>query len=74
MKVCEMIELLKTCDQDATLLLSSDEEGNCFSVADGGIAEGSFNKDQPNYKEITDRIWTMRDNELQGNWVIIFPR
>lgn len=40
MKVKELIKLLKTLDQDATIDMSSDEEGNTFGDIDTGLGDG----------------------------------
>ncbi len=41
MLVKELIKMLKTLDQNATIDMSSDEEGNSYGDIDDGVAQGT---------------------------------
>lgn len=79
MKVKELIEFLQKQKQDAMVLLSSDEEGNSYSPVDiehCGYATGNFDNDkysQTNYS-IKNEIYTMDEEELHGDYIILYPR
>ena len=77
MKVKELIEFLKKQKQDAVVLLSSDEEGNTFSPVDVehcGFATGNFDGEKNSPLSIENSIYTMDNNEMHGNYIILYPR
>ncbi len=45
MKVRELIEILKGYDQEATVIVSSDEEGNSYHYLSDAMSEGNFDED-----------------------------
>ena len=76
MKVKELINFLQKMPQDATVLLSSDEEGNSYSPVDienCGYASGNFDTDE--YPEcFTNDMYNMRQDEMHGDYIILYPR
>lgn len=77
MKVKELIEFLKNQNQEATVLLSSDEEGNAFSPCDiehCGYATGNFDEKNGSPLSIKDVIYTMDEDEMRGDYIILYPR
>lgn len=77
MKVKELIEFLKKQPQDAEVLLSSDEEGNTYSPCDiehCGYAYGNFDKKNNSPLSIKDAIYTMDEDEMHGDYIILYPR
>ena len=75
MKVKDLIEFLKKQPKDATVLLSSDEEGNSYSPMDLACGYGTGNFDKDEYPEcITNNIYTMDENEMHGDYIILYPR
>ena len=75
MKVKELIEFLNGQDADATVLLSSDEEGNSYSPVDVencGYATGNFDKE--GILTIKNDIYTMDEDEMHGDYLILYPR
>ena len=77
MKVKELVEFLKKQQQDAEVLLSSDEEGNTYSPCDieqCGYATGNFDKKNNSPLSIKDAIYTMDEDEMHGNYIILYPR
>jgi hypothetical protein len=54
MKVSEAIEFLETLDPDATLVVSSDEEGNEYRTA---------HIDDMNWGEVDGRYWSVYADE-----------
>lgn len=73
MKVNELIDFLKRQQQDAEVLLSSDEEGNSFEPADGGFAKGNFDEEKNNKYKIQDSIYSVDTDKLHGDYIIIYP-
>lgn len=73
MKVSELIEILKKEKQDAEVLLASDEEGNSFEPADGGFAIGNFDKERDKPYRIQDSIYSVDEDKLHGDYIIIYP-
>lgn len=76
MKVKELIEFLKKQPQDATVLLSSDEEGNSYSPLDlaCGYYVGNFDKEKKLEINILNDIYTMEESEMHGDYIILYPR
>lgn len=77
MKVKELIEFLKNQPQDAEVLLSSDEEGNTYSPCDiehCGYASGNFDEENSSPFSIKNDIYTMDEDEMHGNYIILYPR
>ena len=77
MKVKELIEFLKKQNQDAIVLLSGDEEGNEYSPVDVehcGFATGNFDGEKNSPLSIENSIYTMDEEELHGNYIILYPR
>ena len=79
MKVKELIEFLQQLknQQDAVVLLSSDEEGNSYSPVDiehCGYAYGNFDKESNSPLTIKDVIYTMDEDEMHGKYIILYPR
>lgn len=77
MKVKELIKFLQKQPQDAMVLLSSDEEGNSYSPLDiehCGYGEGSFDVDKGSPLGIQNSIYTMEENEMRGDYIILYPR
>lgn len=77
MKVKELIKFLKTQDQNAEVLLSSDEEGNSFSPVDiehCGYATGDFDKEKGSIVDIRNSIYNMDEQEMKGSYIILYPR
>ena len=77
MKVSELIEFLKKQDQNAMVLLSSDEEGNTYSPCDieqCGYASGNFDKENNSPLSIKNAIYTMDEDEMHGDYIILYPR
>ena len=75
MKTKELIEFLKKQNQEAMVLLSSDEEGNTYSPVDlaCGYYTGNFDKDV--YPEcVTNNIYSMDESEMHGDYIILYPR
>ena len=73
MKVNELIEFLKKQNQEATVLLSSDEEGNSYSPLDiehCGYATGNFDKEI----RVNDFVYSMDEEEMHGDYIILYPR
>lgn len=58
MKVKELIEILKSCDEDALVILSSDAEGNSYSEASD---IGSYYFDEENTE-----IFDLKDYEEEA--------
>ena len=76
MKVSELIEFLKGQDQNAMVLLSSDEEGNSYSPLDiecCGYATGNFDKEKDSPLDIRDIIYSVDEDKLHGNYIILYP-
>ena len=77
MKVKELIDFLKKQPQDATVLLSKDEEGNEYSPCDienCGYASGNFDKENNSPLSIKNDIYTMDEDEMHGDYIILYPR
>lgn len=77
MKVKELIKFLQKQNQDAVILLSSDEEGNSYSPVDiehCGYASGNFDKENNSPLSIKNDIYTMDEEELHGDYIILYPR
>jgi len=77
MKVSELIEFLKKQNQDAMVLLSSDEEGNSYSPVDiehCGYATGNFDEENNSPLSIKNAIYTMDEDEMHGDYIILYPR
>lgn len=76
MKVKELIDFLKKQNPEATVLLSSDEEGNSYSPIDlgGGYATGNFDKEKKDTINIFSDIYTMDEDEMHGDYIILYPR
>ena len=77
MKVKELIDFLKKQQQDATVLLSSDEEGNSYSPVDiggCGFATGNFDGEKNTPFSIENSIYTMEKGEMHGDYIILYPR
>lgn len=77
MKVKELIDFLKKQNQDATVLLSSDEEGNSYSPLDiehCGYASGNFDKEKETPVDPRNFIYTMNEEEIRGDYIILYPR
>ena len=77
MKVKELIEFLKKQPQDAEVLLSSDEEGNSYSPCDienCGYARGNFDKEKNDIINILNDIYSMDEDEMHGDYIILYPR
>lgn len=72
-KVKDLIAILERCDKNATVLLSSDEEGNTLSPYDG-IAFGTFEQEKTSVYTVLDSIYTMEPDEIKGKYVILYPR
>ena len=75
MKVSELIEFLKKQNQDAMVLLSSDDDGNSYSPLDinNGYASGNFDTDE--YPEcFTNDMYNMSQDEMHGDYIILYPR
>ena len=73
MKVEELIEFLKKENPEAEVLLSSDEEGNSFEPADGGFAKGNFDEERDRPYKIQDCIYSVDEDKLHGDYIIIYP-
>lgn len=74
MTVSELIKFLQKQDQNAMVLLSSDEEGNTYSPLDiecCGYATGNF-EETKDYMSLS--IYSMDESEMQGNYIILYPR
>ena len=74
MKVKDLIPFLERAGENAEVLLASDEEGNSFSPVDFGFAEGNFDNEKDNQFKIADAIYTMDENEMHGDYIILYPR
>ena len=77
MKVKELIEFLKKQPQDAVVLLSSDEEGNSYSPVDVehcGYASGNFEEEINSPIGIQNNIYSMDEEEMHGDYIILYPR
>lgn len=77
MKVKELIDFLKKQPQDATVLLSKDEEGNEYSPCDiehCGYASGNFDEKNNAPLSIKNAIYTMDEDEMHGDYIILYPR
>lgn len=76
MKVKELIAFLKKQPQDAEVLLSSDEEGNSYSPLDlgCGYALGNFDAEKNSQFKIANDIYTMDEDEMRGDYIILYPR
>lgn len=77
MKVSELMEFLQKQSKDAEVLLSSDEEGNTYSPCDiehCGYASGNFDKENGSPLSIKDAIYTMDEDEMHGDYIILYPR
>lgn len=77
MKVKELIDFLKKQNQDATVLLSSDEEGNCYSCVDiehCGYTTGNFDDEKGSTFSIANSIYSMDEDEQKGPYIILYPR
>ena len=77
MKVKELIDFLKKQNQDATVLLSADEEGNSYSPVDierCGYALGNFDSHKDSPFGIQNDIYTMDEDEMHGDYIILYPR
>ena len=77
MKVKELIEFLKKQNQEAIVLLSEDEEGNTYSPCDiehYGYAYGNFDKENNSPLSIKNAIYTMDEDEMHGDYIILYPR
>ena len=77
MKVKELIEFLKTQPQNATVLLSEDEEGNSYSPVDiehCGYATGNFDNEKRSPLSIINSIYSMDEDEMHGDYIILYPR
>jgi hypothetical protein len=70
MNVKELIELLKGCDQEATVLVASDEEGNSYHLLSEAIGEANFDVDgreiTPYYTEWSAQDCCMDDEEYEN--------
>ena len=73
MKVSRLIELLQQSNQDAEVLLSSDEEGNAYAPWEG-YAVGNFDKDEGTPLDPYNRMGNMQENEIHGDYIILYPR
>lgn len=76
MKVKELIDFLKKQNQEASVLLSSDEEGNSYSPIDlgCGYATGNFDKEKNGIINICNDIYSMDEDEMHGDYIILYPR
>lgn len=76
MKVKELIDFLKKQNQDAMVLLSSDEEGNSYSCVDlsCGYSKGNFDDEKGSPLSITNSIYSMDEDEQKGPYIILYPR
>lgn len=77
MKVKELIEFLKKQPQGAEVLLSSDEEGNTFGRCDierCGYGYGNFDEEDNLPLSIKNAIYTMDEDEMHGDYIILYPR
>lgn len=76
MKVKELIDFLKKQNPDATILLSSDEEGNSYSPVDldCGYATGNFEKEKGTFADPRNFVYTMDEDEMHGDYIILYPR
>lgn len=77
MKVKELIDFLKKQNQDAMVLLSSDEEGNEISPVDiecCGYATGNFDDEKGSPLSIANSIYSMDEDEQNGPYIILYPR
>lgn len=77
MKVKELIKFLKKQNQDAVVLLSSDEEGNSYSPCDienCGYVTGNFDKEKGTIIDPRNFIYTMDEDEMSGDYIVLYPR
>lgn len=74
MKVKELIELLKRQNQSALVLLSSDEEGNCYSPFESWISTGNFDTGNKSGYGVKDQCYSMKEEEFHGPYIILYPR
>ena len=59
------------------VLLSKDEEGNEYSPVDiehCGYASGNFDKENNTPLSIKNEIYTMDEDEMHGDYIILYPR
>ena len=76
MKVSELIDFLKKQDQNAMVLLSSDEEGNTYSPLDiehCGYATGNFDGEKDSPLGIQNSIYSVDEDKLHGDYIILYP-
>lgn len=75
MKVKELIEFLKTQNQDAMVLLSSDEEGNEYEPLEieYGYASGNFDEEENSSLSIKNSIYHADEKTLKGPYIILYP-
>lgn len=76
MKVKELIKWLKKQQQDAMILLSSDEEGNSYSPLDlrCGYSVGNFDAEKNSPLGVQNSIYSMDEEEMKGDYIILYPR
>lgn len=70
MLVKDLIALLEKEDENAVVLLSSDEEGNAFGKLSYsyGTAETKEEKELMEYE-----TYGLEDGDMDKNWVILYP-
>ena len=73
MKVKELIELLRKENPEATVLLSSDEEGNEYELLDYSFYNGNFDKEKGSPLAIANSIYHSEPEKLSGDYVILYP-
>lgn len=68
MKVKELIQKLKLEDEDAEVILSADEEGNCYSPLEGtlGFGKGYYIPNNTWNGEFLNQEYINDENELEG--------
>jgi hypothetical protein len=74
MKVKELIELLAGYDENAIVLLSSDEEGNSYSPCEPDVYLGNFDTEKGTFADPKNFIYTMEEDEMHGEYVVLYPR
>lgn len=70
MLVKELIALLEKQDENALVLVSSDEEGNAFSKLAYGFGSGDLKTD-PDF--VTNEMYGLEPQDMDKEYIILYP-
>lgn len=72
MLVKDLIKFLEKEDENAVVLLSSDEEGNSFSKLSYGFGTVESKKEK-DLIEQTGGLYGLEPEDMNKNWLILYP-